>query len=76
MSELWTPGKATGQEVRFDVSVMPDTTIVIRCNGLSLPALPAEQIQSLAMGLSGAAVKAIAMRIPEPANGTAVLSSG
>ena len=64
MSQLWTPQQAQQQQVAFELLQMPDSSIAIRINGLTVPPLPAEQIIALADNMRAAGEKAIASRAP------------
>ncbi len=75
MSALWTPGQQKAAAINFDLLVSPDTSIVIRINGLSLPAMPAEQVSSLAANLEQAAQRAIASRAPVGSEDGAILKA-
>ncbi len=75
MSALWTPGQQQAAQINFELLVMPDTSITLRINGLSLPPMPAEQISSLASNLEQAAQRAIASRAPAGVADGAILQA-
>ncbi len=65
MSQLWTPQQAQQLQIAIDLNVLPDSSISININGLSVPPLPAEQIIALGGSMIEAGKKAIASRLPE-----------